>query len=177
MKLMGFGSGVLMLTRVALDLSYVVNARYLRACELEFSVTARGVPLIAARCNKPMARGGVCGMPPNHYGRCRTPEAVKKAYARNVEYRKRVALERHMWLNAYKLEHGCADCGYDQAAVALDFDHNDPTLKIANIAEMLHCTWRVIMAELEKCTVRCSNCHRIRTHRKPAIFDDDGLST
>lgn len=140
-------------------------------------MTARGVPLIEGRCSKPMARGGFCGMPPNHGGRCRTPEAVTKAYARNIAHRKRVAAERHLWLDAYKLELGCADCGYDKAAVALDFDHNDPELKISGIAEMLGCTWSRVLAELEKCTVRCSNCHRIRTHRKPDTTEDAGLSS
>lgn len=116
-------------------------------------------------------------MPPNHGGRCRTPEAVQKAYARNVANKRRVATERHLWLNTYKLEHGCIDCGYNAHAIALDFDHRDPSLKISGIAEMLGSPWPVIMAELEKCDVRCSNCHRIKTHRKPDTTDDAGLSS
>jgi hypothetical protein len=115
-------------------------------------------------------------MPPNHRGRCRTPEAVVKAYARNTARRKRVATERHLWLDAYKTALGCIDCGYDKAAVALDFDHRDPTLKVANIAEMIGCPWDVVLAELEKCDVRCACCHRIRTHRKPDTLDGTGLS-
>lgn len=137
-------------------------------------MTARGVPLIEARCSKPMARGGVCGMPPNHFGRCRTPEAVAKAYARNVAHHRRVVTERHLWLDAYKLERGCIDCGYNKHAVALDFDHRDPELKISCIAEMLTCAWPVILAELEKCDIRCAVCHRVKTHRKSPPSGDDG---
>lgn len=136
-------------------------------------MTAKGVPLIEARCCKPMAHGGVCGMTPNHGGRCRTPEAVTRAYARNVARRKRVAVERHLWLNAYKLEHGCVDCGYNKHAVALDFDHRDPELKFSGIAEMLGCPWAVVMAELDKCDVRCACCHRVKTHRKPDLIGDE----
>jgi hypothetical protein len=123
-----------------------------------------------------MARGGVCGMPPNHRGRCRTPEAVQKAYARNVANRKREALKRHLWLNAYKLEKGCIDCGYNAHAVALDFDHRDPELKLSGIAEMLSSPWAAVLAELDKCDVRCACCHRVRTHRKPDTLDGTGLS-
>jgi len=140
-------------------------------------MTAKGIPLIGTRCGKPMPRGGVCGMPPNHGGRCRTPEAVTKAYARNVANRKRLVTERHLWLNTYKLEHGCIDCGYNAVAVALDFDHRDPELKVANIAAMLGNTWASILAELDKCDIRCSNCHRIKTHRKPDTLDGTGLSS
>jgi len=37
-----------------------------------------------------------------------------------VANRKREALKRHLWLNAYKLEKGCIDCGYNAHAVALE---------------------------------------------------------
>lgn len=111
-----------------------------------------------------MTRGGVCGMPPNHLGRCRTAEAVAKAYARNVARHKRVVDERHLWLDKYKLERGCVDCGYRKAAVALDFDHRDPELKVANLAAMLWKNITLIETEMAKCDIRCANCHRIKTH-------------
>jgi len=31
--------------------------------------------------------------------------------------------ERYGTINAIKLSRGCADCGYNESAVALDFDH------------------------------------------------------
>jgi hypothetical protein len=111
-----------------------------------------------------MARGGFCGMPPNHLGRCRTPDGVAKAYARNIARHKRVVDERHLWLDEYKLARGCVDCGYRKAAVALDFDHRDPELKVANIAAMLWKNITLIEAEIAKCDIRCACCHRIKTH-------------
>jgi hypothetical protein len=124
-----------------------------------------------------MARGGVCGMPPNHGGRCRTPEAVEKAYARNIARHKRVVAERHLWLDQYKIRKGCIDCGYRKAAVALDFDHRDADLKVANIAAMLWRNIAVIEAEIAKCDVRCANCHRIKTEERRRPGSDHIVQT
>ena len=62
-----------------------------------------------------------------------------------------------------KLERGCADCGYNQHAAALDFDHLPGTEKLFNIGSQLMRTWESILAEIDKCEVVCANCHRIRT--------------
>jgi hypothetical protein len=150
-------------------------------------MSAKGVPLIEARCGKPMKRGGACGMTPGHCGRCRSPEAVRKAYDRNMERHRRLVAERHAWLDQLKLDKGCVDCGYDKAAVALDFDHRDPELKISGVAAMLWSSTALIQAEIDKCDIRCSNCHRVKTHtleesrnrqyerRRPAASEtDDG---
>jgi hypothetical protein len=41
----------------------------------------------------------------------------------------------------------------------------DPRKKTANVAELIKLRrgWRIISAEIEKCVVRCANCHRRRT--------------
>ena len=65
-------------------------------------------------------------------------------------------------LDAYKLSRGCADCGYAVDAVALDFDHVRGD-KHFNIGSYYACSWDKISAEVAKCEVVCSNCHRIRT--------------
>ena len=47
----------------------------------------------------------------------------------------------------------------------LEFDHRERSEKRYNVTKMvdLRKTWSEILAEIEKCDVRCSNCHRIRT--------------
>ncbi len=47
----------------------------------------------------------------------------------------------------------------------LDLDHEDPTQKSANVGRLLALSlpWSTVLAEIEKCSVRCANCHRRRT--------------
>ena len=63
---------------------------------------------------------------------------------------------------AYKEERGCSDCGIKDGRV-LDYDHLKD--KVFNISQAGHYgySWENILAEIEKCDIVCSNCHRIRT--------------
>lgn len=57
----------------------------------------------------------------------------------------------------------CMDCGNNYPSVCMDFDHRDPKNKIAGVSTMVHYKKSVILAEIAKCDLICSNCHRIRT--------------
>jgi len=61
----------------------------------------------------------------------------------------------------YKINLGCADCGYNKHPNSLDFDHLDD--KKFNIGTSISRKLETILEEIEKCEVVCSNCHRIRT--------------
>ena len=67
-------------------------------------------------------------------------------------------------LLTYLLEHPCLDCG-ESDPIVLEFDHRDGVEKIGSVTEMVchNCSWPKIMAEIQKCDVRCANCHRRRT--------------
>jgi len=56
----------------------------------------------------------------------------------------------------------CQCCGYDKCADALDFHHIDQDTKDFSFSKvMAHCVaWERIEAELKKCVLICSNCHR-----------------
>ncbi|MEO6204554.1 MAG: hypothetical protein ABIO67_04120 [Mycobacteriales bacterium] len=58
----------------------------------------------------------------------------------------------------------CLDCGEDDLRV-LDFDHRPDSSKRDDVATLaaMGLSWAVIEAEIEKCDVRCANCHRRRT--------------
>ena len=56
----------------------------------------------------------------------------------------------------------CADCGQMFPVVVMDFDHRDPTEKTYKIAQFVG-RMSKLLAEIAKCDVVCSNCHRIRT--------------
>ena len=55
----------------------------------------------------------------------------------------------------------CQKCGYDTCLAALDFHHLDDADKDFDISSRQ--SWAAIEAELKKCVLLCSNCHR-ETH-------------
>jgi hypothetical protein len=58
----------------------------------------------------------------------------------------------------------CVDCG-EQDPVVLDFDHVDPNHKRQTVSFLARSgyPWATVMAEVDKCQIRCANCHRRRT--------------
>jgi len=79
---------------------------------------------------------------------------------RNVGHRQRV------WelLAEYFEDHPCVDCGESDVR-CLEFDHRDRATKSSSISRLVRnfSSWNAILAEIEKCDVRCANCHRRRT--------------
>ena len=59
----------------------------------------------------------------------------------------------------------CVDCGENNWK-CLDFDHKDPSDKFLGISRMVRKRYspKAIQKEIDKCEVRCANCHRIRTY-------------
>ena len=55
----------------------------------------------------------------------------------------------------------CAICNYSKCSAALEFHHKDPTQKDFGISAKGYTrSWDKIKAELDKCVLLCSNCHR-----------------
>lgn len=56
----------------------------------------------------------------------------------------------------------CCICGYSRCSAALEFHHLDPTKKDFALSQAYANPkkWEIIVAELEKCILVCSNCHR-----------------
>jgi len=73
---------------------------------------------------------------------------------------------RAMLLN-YLSDRSCMDCA-ENDPVVLDFDHRDRITKFKSINKMLsgHYGWNTILVEINKCDVRCANCHRRRTYKQ-----------
>ena len=75
--------------------------------------------------------------------------------------------ERLVWINEYKRSKGCIDCP-ETDPDCLDFDHRDPKQKkfsIGGHGSSGHSLDNV-ETEIEKCDVRCSNCHRKKHARE-----------
>jgi len=76
---------------------------------------------------------------------------------------------RELVLN-YLLTHRCVDCG-ETDPIVLEFDHVQG-VKVASVSEMVGQGYSLekIQAEMEKCVVRCSNCHRRKTTQDRGWF-------
>lgn len=86
-------------------------------------------------------------------------EYIRREVARINKYR----IDNRALMLAYLLAHPCVDCG-ETDPVKLEFDHRDPSLKRGNIGVMAaRKPWRLVLREVEKCDVRCVNCHLRRT--------------
>lgn len=62
----------------------------------------------------------------------------------------------------------CMDCGRSYHFSAMDCDHRDPKTKAGDPSNMARQNSEAkFLAELSKCDVVCSNCHRIRERSRP----------
>jgi predicted nucleic-acid-binding Zn-ribbon protein len=69
----------------------------------------------------------------------------------------------------YKATLTCTKCGFSHSA-ALDFHHEDPTKKEANIHRLLsNGQYAKLREELKKCVVLCANCHRIHHYEEKML--------
>ena len=93
---------------------------------------------------------------------CQTALVLRMAVQLKKDYHAK--LRARMWVWAYLLEHPCVDCGENDIRV-LEFDHRNPAEKTAAISRMVADRFSVdrIKVEVEKCDVRCANCHRRRS--------------
>lgn len=59
--------------------------------------------------------------------------------------------------NGIKLRLGCVDCGYSKDSRALQFDHRKQSDKRDIVSQLVKKSTRVMLAEIDKCDVRCAN--------------------
>lgn len=71
------------------------------------------------------------------------------------------------WLCELKASTPCADCGKCFPYYVMDFDHisDDKAIEISKMYGRVT-SWSAIRREIAKCEIVCSNCHRMRTHRR-----------
>lgn len=93
----------------------------------------------------------------------RQAEATARWRKNNPQHREQAKAARqskYEWVNNLKASLKCAKCGEAHPA-CLEFHHRDRKDKRATISLVI---WRWsrkrLMAEIEKCDVLCSNCHR-----------------
>jgi len=109
--------------------------------------------------------------------RCRADKGRLYYQTLNLEQRREIFRRRNAsrrkelleCLFKYLQEHPCVDCGETDITV-LEFDHIKKRYKTVGqlIAQTRH--WPKVLKEIEKCEVRCANCHRRRHAKKEGWF-------
>ena len=100
------------------------------------------------------------------YERLNYLENVLQRQAQRKIIRTKSSVRNKNFVLDYLSKHPCVDCG-NTNVIVLDFDHinND---KEHNVSDMTHRGWSLnnLKKEIEKCEVRCANCHRIVTYER-----------
>ncbi len=88
---------------------------------------------------------------------------IDKARKRTLKLKQ----EAYSYIGPYLLSHACVDCGETDILV-LEFDHRDRKMKDGEISHIIQngASLERVIKEIEKCDVRCSNCHRRKTEKE-----------
>lgn len=92
-------------------------------------------------------------------------EYNEKHRKERLAYQKKRQANNQALINAYKNK-PCMDCGVEYPTYVLDFDHvrGEKSFNISGAKS--NRTPKAIIAEIEKCDLVCSNCHRVRTQSR-----------
>lgn len=95
------------------------------------------------------------------YYRSHTKEMIKA-----IQLAKRNRRDQtYQYIHKYLLSHPCLDCG-ETDPIVLDFDHRkDKYLAVSDLIRRGR-SWINVLREIEKCEVRCANCHRKKTAKQ-----------
>ena len=90
-------------------------------------------------------------------------EIITDILKRNKEIKKR----NYKFIFNYLSTHFCVDCN-ESNPIVLEFDHRDNTNKTYAVSELINrgSSIKTLQKEIDKCDVRCANCHKIRTAKQ-----------
>jgi len=93
--------------------------------------------------------------------------------------RARFKAEARAIIRGLKTSSPCADCGEFHPYWAMDFDHRDPEQKSFNLSlfPRYASSMPKVLAEIAKCDIVCTLCHRYRTHGGTGVPNDNSPST
>lgn len=86
---------------------------------------------------------------------CSPHEDEKLSHAQAVTIKRR-AIKKML---VDRLGGKCQKCGYNSCIRALEFHHKDPTKKDFGISKTITKNMEVLLSEVDKCILLCSNCH------------------
>lgn len=93
-------------------------------------------------------------------------EANKPYYFKRNRRRQK---ELQAFLRELKHNKRCKDCKKRFPYWQLQFDHLDPSSKLANVSSLTTRGKKKLLEEIEKCDLVCANCHADRTFRRREV--------
>src|SRR6266566_7965784 len=123
----------------------------------DFPPVRRGEPKLQSWCRECFAEANARNYRKNH-------EREKTRLVRQVAQRRSEVRQR---IIEYLREHPCVDCG-ESDIVVLEFDHVADKVADVSVYAGGGRSWERVKAEIDKCEVRCANCHRRKTRERSA---------
>jgi hypothetical protein len=80
------------------------------------------------------------------------------------ENRRKARNSATQYIYEYLTKHPCVDCG-ESDVIVLEFDHVSDD-KRASVSNLKRSSLYAVKLEIEKCEVRCANCHRRKTAKQ-----------
>jgi 5-methylcytosine-specific restriction endonuclease McrA len=125
--------------------------------------TANEFPSYGKRCRPCVRKANLDRYYANHET---NKQVARERYQKNptptIERQQRARAEKKAAVDAAK-DKPCTDCGHRFPVVCMDFDHLHSKEECIAILLQRNAPLERILAEIAKCEVVCSNCHRIRT--------------
>jgi len=100
---------------------------------------------------------------------------IREHYHNNIDYylkkvKKRneiLKVKTHSYIGQYLSTHPCVECG-ETDIIVLEFDHRDRNTKRIEVSKVLRrrMSIKTLIDEINKCDVRCANCHRRKTSKE-----------
>lgn len=84
--------------------------------------------------------------------------------AKYIASAEQTLIHRRELLKSLKHMKPCAQCGVPYPHYVMDFDHVDRQNKSDNVSKLVSFSTKRMLAEIAKCELVCSNCHRERTY-------------
>ena len=98
---------------------------------------------------------------------------VRKRYLKDKDYyddkNKQVRIRNQKYLYEYLSSHPCIDCG-ESDPVVLEFDHMGDKKFDVSYMVSAQSSIATLSKEIQKCVVRCANCHRKKTAKQRSYF-------
>ena len=92
-----------------------------------------------------------------------------------IRQRSRASKKRKL-IQQVKQDAICVDCGEDYPYWIMEFDHlGDKSFNIGSTKELGDKTYEQLIAEIAKCDIVCSNCHKNRTYLRRTAHGADAL--
>ena len=78
-------------------------------------------------------------------------------------------LMKREFLNGLKHMKPCVDCGVAYPYYVMEWDHRPGVVKRKHVAHLSTYSKEVILLEISKCDLVCSNCHKERTQQRRIV--------